>query len=78
MLVITRKPGEAIVIDSSGVTIEITVIETAKGQTKLGVSAPKEVKIMRSELLAVESSNVEASQAIPKGALDALLQIKKK
>ena len=47
MLVLTRKVGESIVIADD---IVVTVIEIRGGQVRLGVDAPKEVSIHRSEL----------------------------
>jgi carbon storage regulator len=46
-LVITRKPGETIILDGN---VRITV-ETAGGnRTKLVIQAPKTTKVLRSEL----------------------------
>jgi carbon storage regulator len=73
MLVITRKAGESIIIELDGKKVEIDVIETSKDKVKLGVEAPRDVKIVRSELMAAESSNMEASQAVSKNALEALI-----
>ena len=78
MLVITRKTNESILIEADGKSIEIVVLETTRDRVKLGVDAPREVKIVRSELLMAQNSNVEASRAIPKEAIDALLNFKKK
>ncbi|MGL5152071.1 MAG: carbon storage regulator CsrA [Clostridium sp.] len=47
MLVITRKKGESLLI---GDDIEITVIKLDDGSVKLGVSAPRDVSILRKEL----------------------------
>jgi carbon storage regulator len=47
MLVLTRKAGESIVI---GDDIVITVLETRGGQVRLGVDAPRDVVIHRSEV----------------------------
>lgn len=89
MLVITRKPDESIIIAIQNVdgfdsletgeksnekTIEITVLETTKDKVKLGVKAPRNIKIIRSELIIAQSANVEASQAVSQNALDALLK----
>ena len=46
MLILTRKVGEAIVIGSD---IVVTVLGTAGGQVRIGIDAPKEVKILRPE-----------------------------
>ena len=47
MLVLTRKSGESIVI---GDEIVITVLEIRGGQVRLGVEAPRDVVIHRSEI----------------------------
>ena len=49
MLVLTRKVGESIVIPSLGITIKLTAID--RGQVKLGIDAPADIRILRSELL---------------------------
>jgi carbon storage regulator len=47
MLILSRKKHEAVVL---GGNIRITILETRKGQTKLGIEAPPGVKIKREEL----------------------------
>ncbi|MBC8015442.1 MAG: carbon storage regulator CsrA [Sporomusaceae bacterium] len=47
MLALTRKPGERIVI---GDNIVITIVEIKGDNIKLGIDAPKEIKIYRGEL----------------------------
>lgn len=47
MLVLTRKPGEQIVI---GNTIRITVVSVGHGRVKIGVVAPPNVSIDRQEV----------------------------
>jgi carbon storage regulator len=47
MLVLTRKEGERILI---GENISVTVVRIAGGGVRLGVDAPPEVPVMRSEL----------------------------
>ena len=48
MLVLTRKPGERIVIDDR---ITVTVLSVEGNRIRLGIEAPKEIPIMREELL---------------------------
>jgi len=48
MLVLTRKPHESLAI---GDNIEITVLSVKGNQVQIGINAPKEVCIMRDELL---------------------------
>ena len=47
MLVLSRREGESIVIDGN---ILVTVLKTNGKVTSLGIEAPKEVPIRRSEL----------------------------
>jgi len=59
MLVLTRKTDEAIVI---GENIVVQVISVENGVVKLGIDAPKEVSIIRNELIEeVTLSNKAAS-----------------
>ncbi len=48
MLVLTRKPGEKIVI---GEGIIITVLSADGGRVRIGIDAPKSVPILRAELV---------------------------
>ncbi|MCU0705564.1 MAG: carbon storage regulator CsrA [Fimbriiglobus sp.] len=47
MLVLTRKTNEEIII---GDNIRITVVEVAPGRVKIGISAPKSVRVDRAEI----------------------------
>ena len=47
MLALTRKKGEALVINNN---IEITVLEIRGDQIKLGITAPKDVPVYRKEV----------------------------
>ena len=47
MLVLSRKPGEEIIVDGR---IRIMVTEIGNGRVKIGIEAPKDVHIARSEL----------------------------
>ena len=71
MLVITRKLNESILVADN---IEVTVLEITKDKVRLGVNAPREVKIIRSELKAANTSNVEASKAVSQDAIKALIK----
>jgi carbon storage regulator len=51
MLVLSRKVEEKIAINGN---IVITVLSVNGGTVKIGIDAPKDVKIMRSELLEKE------------------------
>ncbi|MBP3045183.1 carbon storage regulator CsrA [Arthrobacter jiangjiafuii] len=63
MLVLTRKSGEQILI---GDDIVITVLEGRGDGVRIGIDAPRGVKIQRQEVLrAVEEANVAAADAAP-------------
>ena len=63
MLVLTRRVGETILV---GDDIEIEVLEVRPGIVRLGVRAPKSVRVLRSELVAeVATANAEALQDTP-------------
>ena len=48
MLVLSRKPGERVLI---GESVEVTILAIRGDQVSLGVSAPRDVPIHREELL---------------------------
>jgi carbon storage regulator len=48
MLVLSRKPGEAVVIDGQ---ITVRIIEIRGDRVRLGIEAPREVPVHRCELL---------------------------
>lgn len=55
MLNLTRKPGETINI---GDDITVTVLAVKDNQVKLGVNAPKDVKVFREEIyLRIQNEN---------------------
>ena len=59
MLVLTRKLEESIIIGDS---ITVSVLEIKGNQVKLGISAPKDVTINRSEVFEdILSENIRAS-----------------
>ena len=61
MLVLTRKPGEKILI---GDDIVITVLDARGDSIRIGIDAPRGVKIQRDEVLrAVTEANLEAARA---------------
>lgn len=72
MLVVTRKTDESLIIADN---IEITVLEVSKDKVKIGISAPKDIKIIRNELIDTQNANKAsaASKVLPKQTLEALL-----
>lgn len=62
MLVVSRKMGESIVI---GDNIEISILDVSEGIVRIGIEAPKKVKILRKELITeIETENKESAKNI--------------
>jgi len=73
MLVLARKLDESIVV---GDNITIKVISIDKGVVKLGIDAPRDISIIRSELLEdVKESNIAASKDVDEGTLSILSKL---
>lgn len=70
MLILSRKEGESIKI---GDNIVISVVDISKGIIKLGIDAPQDTMILRSELeIAVEEANLKANKHISDDLLKGL------
>lgn len=69
MLVISRKVSESIVI---GENIEILVSEIGTDRVKICINAPKEVPIVRRELLETRNMNKEAAVSPNRDLLERL------
>ncbi|MEA3244401.1 MAG: carbon storage regulator [Pseudomonadota bacterium] len=52
MLILTRRPGETLIIElPTGERIEITVLGIKGNQVRIGTDAPADISIVRNELL---------------------------
>ena len=61
MLVLSRRVGERLVI---GDNIVITVIDVRSDGVRIGIDAPRDVRVNRAEVLeAVKQANLEAAQS---------------
>lgn len=56
MLILQRKPNQRIVIDNR---IVITVCESSNRGAKIGIEAPRDVSVVRGELIDRETSSAE-------------------
>lgn len=61
MLVLSRKSGESILINDN---IEVRIVEITNDKVKIGINAPKDIKILRSELCMIVESNKESAEKI--------------
>lgn len=59
MLVLSRKPGEQVVIDG-GIVVTVTAIDG--GRVKIGIEVPEDVSILRGELVDDQDVSVFSSQ----------------
>ena len=60
MLILTRKKDESIIINGN---IEIQIMSIEEGKVKIGIEAPKDIEIFRSEVFdKIEAANHEASK----------------
>lgn len=66
MLYLTRKPGQAVIVNQ---TIEVRVVEVKGRTVKLGFSFPADASVVREEVFtAIREANeaaVEAVQSLP-------------
>jgi carbon storage regulator len=69
VLVTLRRRGQSIRIGNG---IEITVLEIHRTKVRLGIQAPEDVRIIRSEVVLIEKENAAASR--PPAAVDAALR----
>ncbi len=73
MLVIGRKTNEKINI---GNNIEIVILSIDKNQVKIGINAPKNITILRGELIEnIKKENIKAAQKISESDLKDIAKV---
>jgi len=76
MLILRRKEGETLLI---GDDIKIMVLDTSDGGVRLAIDAPKEIPILRGELVRAMDANRDAANEEAKPQeLQALLNVLEK
>jgi carbon storage regulator len=76
MLVLSRKPGEAIRI---GDDIEISIIEVRGDTVRIGIDAPRSVPVYRREVFdQIREENIKAAKVESLDSLQELLKKEKK
>ena len=59
MLILSRKKGESILI---GDNVELKILEICKEHIRIGITAPRECKVVRKELFLIRQANRDAAQ----------------
>lgn len=71
MLVLTRKPGQKIIIADN---IEVVILEIKGDTIKIGIDAPKQISIYRDEIYdEIKKANILALQESGRNNLDAVM-----
>jgi carbon storage regulator len=71
MLLIRRRAGESIFI---GEDIEIQIVDLTPSRVKIGITAPREVVVLRKEVKLSSEQNIAASVSLNPVAVERLLQ----
>ena len=72
MLALTRRKGEALIINNN---VEITILDIKGDQVKVGIAAPREIPVYRKEVfLQIQDANKEAMQSASIEGLKDLLK----
>ena len=73
MLVLSRKTGEKLIINDN---IEITIVETRGDSVKIGINAPKNVRIYREEIFEeIRKNNKQSVNNVLQSNLDDAINI---
>lgn len=70
MLVIRRRTGESFWI---GESVEVQIIEAGPGKVKLGIRAPREIPVVRSEIRDTREQNQRAAGGVEADVLRRIL-----
>lgn len=69
MLILSRKSGQSFQI---GEEIRVTITEITSDRVKIGIDAPKTLRVLRDELRQTMTSNQQAAGSVAPDALRAL------
>jgi len=62
MLILSRRPGESLTI---GDDVVVTVVSVSGNQIRLGITAPREVRVLREEIYKVMRGENQAAARPP-------------
>ena len=74
MLVLSRKKGETIIIDNK---IEVKILDVTGDKVQIGIAAPKEITVVRSELRETIEENKNSVASASRDKLASLLKVYK-
>ncbi|HEY6365453.1 MAG TPA: carbon storage regulator CsrA [Candidatus Binatia bacterium] len=78
MLILSRRPGESLTI---GDDVVVTVIGVSGNQIRLGITAPREVRVLRAEIhQGIREENQAAANALDSNSKldDAVTQLRRR
>jgi len=70
MLVIRRRVGQSVFI---GEDVEIEILDAGPGKVKLGITAPREILVLRKEIRFTREENLMAAQGVTPEAVRSLV-----
>lgn len=73
MLILQRRKGESLSINNN---ITLTIVDTGADWVKIAIDAPKEIPVLRTELVEAAAENQEASRTISREVLNKILKQK--
>lgn len=73
MLILQRRKGQSLSINNN---ITLTIVDAGADWVKLAIDAPKEIPVLRTELVEAAAENQEASRTVSKEVLDKILHQK--
>lgn len=75
MLVLQRKKNQSLVINGN---VTVSILEIGSDWIKLAIEAPKDVKILRAELMEAAEANKEAATKLSADSVNALKTLVRK
>ena len=75
MLVLQRKKNQSLVINGN---VTVSILEIGSNWIKLAIEAPKDVKILRAELMEAAEVNQEAAKELNTESVNALKNLVRK
>ena len=73
MLILQRRKGQSLSINNN---ITLTIVDTGADWVKLAIDAPKEIPVLRTELVEAAAENQEASRTVSKEVLNKIFKKK--